>query len=161
MTKDDIPIIFHDDFILTEENVRISHSYSLCVCVFIFLVFFCNLELGKFGIRFLPHGFNINFVGVGMFQGTISERRVTEITLAEFLCYGPQREPGNVIHISQLFFFVLLKMNQLSVYWFSVLCCCNLGGQISYKKDKRWENIQLESWKCWFSTHIPRGFSES
>ncbi|OVA17425.1 Glycerophosphoryl diester phosphodiesterase [Macleaya cordata] len=48
VTKDDCPIIFHDNFILTEEN------------------------------------------------GTISERRVTELTLAEFLCYGPQREPGNV-----------------------------------------------------------------
>lgn len=47
VTKDDIPIIFHDDLIFNEEN------------------------------------------------GTISEKRVTEITLAEFLSYGPQREPGN------------------------------------------------------------------
>ncbi|KAI3931355.1 hypothetical protein MKX01_040272 [Papaver californicum] len=47
VTKDDIPIIFHDDLIFTEEN------------------------------------------------GTISEKRVTEITLAEFFSYGPQREPGN------------------------------------------------------------------
>ncbi|KAI3872058.1 hypothetical protein MKX03_001405 [Papaver bracteatum] len=47
VTKDDIPIVFHDDLIFTEEN------------------------------------------------GTISEKRVTEITLAEFLSYGPQREPGN------------------------------------------------------------------
>ncbi|XP_009782733.1 glycerophosphodiester phosphodiesterase GDPD1, chloroplastic-like [Nicotiana sylvestris] len=44
VTKDDCPIIFHDNFILTQEN------------------------------------------------GTIYERRVTELTLAEFLSYGPQRE---------------------------------------------------------------------
>lgn len=48
VTKDDCPIIFHDNFILTEEN------------------------------------------------GTISEKRVTELTLADFFCYGPQRDPGNV-----------------------------------------------------------------
>ncbi|PIA41942.1 hypothetical protein AQUCO_02100052v1 [Aquilegia coerulea] len=48
VTKDGIPIIFHDDFILTEEN------------------------------------------------GTLSERKVTELTLPDFLCYGPQREPGIV-----------------------------------------------------------------
>lgn len=30
------------------------------------------------------------------FQGCISEKRVTELTLKEFLRYGPQREPGNV-----------------------------------------------------------------
>ncbi|MCL7024336.1 hypothetical protein MKW94_009358 [Papaver nudicaule] len=48
VTKDDIPIIFHDDLIFTEEN------------------------------------------------GIICEKRVTELTLAEFLTYGPQREPGNV-----------------------------------------------------------------
>ncbi|KAJ4960626.1 hypothetical protein NE237_020536 [Protea cynaroides] len=48
VTKDDCPVIFHDDFILTEEN------------------------------------------------GEISERRLTELTLAEFFGYGPQREPGNV-----------------------------------------------------------------
>ncbi|XXG41689.1 hypothetical protein AAC387_Pa01g2103 [Persea americana] len=46
VTKDDCPIIFHDDFILTEED------------------------------------------------GCISEKRVTELSLKEFLHYGPQREPG-------------------------------------------------------------------
>ncbi|TYJ28431.1 hypothetical protein E1A91_A07G259200v1 [Gossypium mustelinum] len=44
--KDDCPVIFHDDFILTEEN------------------------------------------------GTIFEKKVTELCLAEFLCYGPQKETG-------------------------------------------------------------------
>ncbi|KAG5526981.1 hypothetical protein RHGRI_028047 [Rhododendron griersonianum] len=48
VTKDDCPVIFHDDFILSEEN------------------------------------------------GTIYEKRVTELSLSEFLCYGPQREPGTV-----------------------------------------------------------------
>ncbi|XWS30540.1 hypothetical protein CRYUN_Cryun24cG0126600 [Craigia yunnanensis] len=46
VTKDDCPVIFHDDFILSEEN------------------------------------------------GTVFEKRVTELCLAEFLCYGPQREAG-------------------------------------------------------------------
>ncbi|KAF7129561.1 hypothetical protein RHSIM_Rhsim10G0003500 [Rhododendron simsii] len=48
VTKDDCPVIFHDDFILSEDN------------------------------------------------GTIYEKRVTELSLSEFLCYGPQREPGTV-----------------------------------------------------------------
>ncbi|KAK4597530.1 hypothetical protein RGQ29_015167 [Quercus rubra] len=48
VTKDDCPVIFHDNFILTED------------------------------------------------EGAIVERRVTDLTLAEFLCYGPQKEPGNV-----------------------------------------------------------------
>ncbi|KAK6256232.1 Glycerophosphodiester phosphodiesterase domain - like 4 [Theobroma cacao] len=46
VTKDDCPVIFHDDVILSEEN------------------------------------------------GTVFEKRVTELCLAEFLCYGPQREAG-------------------------------------------------------------------
>ncbi|KAK8607349.1 hypothetical protein V6N13_053090 [Hibiscus sabdariffa] len=46
VTKDDCPVIFHDDVILSAEN------------------------------------------------GTIFEKRVTELCLAEFLCYGPQKEAG-------------------------------------------------------------------
>ncbi|KAI5341454.1 PREDICTED: glycerophosphodiester [Prunus dulcis] len=46
VTKDDCPVIFHDNFILSEEN------------------------------------------------GTVFERRVTELCLSEFLCYGQQREAG-------------------------------------------------------------------
>ncbi|KAE8715874.1 Glycerophosphodiester phosphodiesterase GDPD1 [Hibiscus syriacus] len=46
VTKDDCPVIFHDDVILSEEN------------------------------------------------GTVFEKRVTELCLAEFLCYGPQKEAG-------------------------------------------------------------------
>ncbi|XP_055805724.1 glycerophosphodiester phosphodiesterase GDPD1, chloroplastic-like [Solanum dulcamara] len=46
VTKDGCPVIFHDDFILTQDN------------------------------------------------GTIYERRITELSLAEFLSYGPQREEG-------------------------------------------------------------------
>ncbi|KAF6161568.1 hypothetical protein GIB67_009447 [Kingdonia uniflora] len=48
VTKDDCPVIFHDNFILTEEN------------------------------------------------GTIYERRVIALALAEFLSCGPQKESGNV-----------------------------------------------------------------
>ncbi|GFY85131.1 PLC-like phosphodiesterases superfamily protein [Actinidia rufa] len=48
VTKDDCPIIFHDNFILSEQN------------------------------------------------GTIYEKRVTELSLSEFLCYGPQIEPSKV-----------------------------------------------------------------
>ncbi|KAA8530077.1 hypothetical protein F0562_004786 [Nyssa sinensis] len=48
VTKDDCPVIFHDDFILSEEN------------------------------------------------GTIFQKRVTELCLSEFLDYGPQTEPGKV-----------------------------------------------------------------
>ncbi|XVE50058.1 hypothetical protein DITRI_Ditri01bG0131100 [Diplodiscus trichospermus] len=47
VTKDDYPVIYHDNFILHED------------------------------------------------KGAIVENRVTEITLAEFLSYGPQKEPGN------------------------------------------------------------------
>ncbi|XVF59979.1 hypothetical protein PTKIN_Ptkin08bG0005700 [Pterospermum kingtungense] len=46
VTKDDCPVIFHDDFILSQED------------------------------------------------GTVFEKRVTELSLAEFLSYGPQRESG-------------------------------------------------------------------
>ncbi|KAL8106488.1 glycerophosphodiester phosphodiesterase GDPD3-like [Apium graveolens] len=49
VTKDDCPVIFHDDFIFTKNK-----------------------------------------------QGEITEERVTNLTLAEFLSYGPQREPANV-----------------------------------------------------------------
>lgn len=31
------------------------------------------------------------------FQGAIVENRVTELALAEFLSYGPQKHPGSVI----------------------------------------------------------------
>ncbi|GMY26602.1 glycerophosphodiester phosphodiesterase GDPD1, chloroplastic-like isoform X1 [Fagus crenata] len=48
VTKDDCPVIFHDNFILTED------------------------------------------------KGAIVEKRVTDLTLAEFLSYGPQKEPKNV-----------------------------------------------------------------
>ncbi|KAK7827221.1 glycerophosphodiester phosphodiesterase GDPD1, chloroplastic [Quercus suber] len=46
VTRDDCPVIFHDDVILSEEN------------------------------------------------GTVFEKRVTDLTLSEFLGYGPQREPN-------------------------------------------------------------------
>ncbi|KAL5581422.1 hypothetical protein UlMin_013864 [Ulmus minor] len=46
VTKDDCPVIFHDNFMLSSDN------------------------------------------------GTVFEKRVTELTLSEFLCYGPQKEPG-------------------------------------------------------------------
>lgn len=48
VTKDDCPVIFHDNFILSEDD------------------------------------------------GILFERRVTDLCLSEFLCYGPQREPRNV-----------------------------------------------------------------
>nr|XP_043606906.1 glycerophosphodiester phosphodiesterase GDPD2-like [Erigeron canadensis] len=46
VTKDDTPVIFHDDFLLSEDN------------------------------------------------GTVIEKRITELTLNEFFSYGPQRETG-------------------------------------------------------------------
>ncbi|GMY13022.1 glycerophosphodiester phosphodiesterase GDPD1, chloroplastic-like [Fagus crenata] len=46
VTRDDCPVIFHDDVILSEEN------------------------------------------------GIVFEKRVTDLSLSEFLCYGPQREPS-------------------------------------------------------------------
>ncbi|KAF5746403.1 hypothetical protein HS088_TW06G00574 [Tripterygium wilfordii] len=49
VTKDDCPVIFHDIFLLTEDD-----------------------------------------------KGTMIEKRVAELTLAELLSYGPQKEPGNV-----------------------------------------------------------------
>ncbi|XP_068667483.1 glycerophosphodiester phosphodiesterase GDPD1, chloroplastic-like [Aristolochia californica] len=49
VTKDDCPVIFHDNFILAEEE-----------------------------------------------DGSMSEKRVTELTLEELFQYGPQREPGKV-----------------------------------------------------------------
>ncbi|XP_077250423.1 glycerophosphodiester phosphodiesterase GDPD2-like isoform X2 [Tasmannia lanceolata] len=48
VTRDDCPVIFHDNFILTEED------------------------------------------------GSISEKRISELSLEDFFLYGPQREPGNV-----------------------------------------------------------------
>ncbi|XP_031271470.1 glycerophosphodiester phosphodiesterase GDPD1, chloroplastic [Pistacia vera] len=48
VTKDDCPVIFHDNFIFSEDN------------------------------------------------GSIFEKRVTELCLSEFLCYGPQKEHGKV-----------------------------------------------------------------
>lgn len=48
VTKDDCPVIFHDNFIFTEE------------------------------------------------KGAIIEKRVTDLSLAEFRSFGPQKEPGNV-----------------------------------------------------------------
>ncbi|KDP41815.1 hypothetical protein JCGZ_26833 [Jatropha curcas] len=48
VTKDGCPVIFHDNFILSEEN------------------------------------------------GTIFEKRMTELCLSEFLCYGPQKEEGKL-----------------------------------------------------------------
>uniref|UniRef100_A0A2C9V0M5 glycerophosphodiester phosphodiesterase n=1 Tax=Manihot esculenta TaxID=3983 RepID=A0A2C9V0M5_MANES len=48
VTNDDCPVIFHDDFIISEEN------------------------------------------------GVIFEKRVTELCLSEFLCYGPQNEAGKI-----------------------------------------------------------------
>ncbi|KAI4348354.1 hypothetical protein L6164_009087 [Bauhinia variegata] len=48
VTKDDCPVIFHDNFIFSEEN------------------------------------------------GSVFEKRVTELSLSEFFSYGPQKEPGKV-----------------------------------------------------------------
>ncbi|XP_039045734.1 glycerophosphodiester phosphodiesterase GDPD2-like [Hibiscus syriacus] len=46
VTKDDCPVIFHDDFLFSQEN------------------------------------------------GTVYEKRITDMSLEEFLCFGPQREAG-------------------------------------------------------------------
>lgn len=42
------------------------------------------------------------------FQGVLIEKRVTDITVLEFLSYGPQRELGKVIIKVDLFVFVLI-----------------------------------------------------
>lgn len=47
VTKDDCPVIFHDDFILSKDN-----------------------------------------------YGTVFEKRITDLRVSEFLCYGPQKEAG-------------------------------------------------------------------
>ncbi|KAE8689407.1 Glycerophosphodiester phosphodiesterase GDPD2 [Hibiscus syriacus] len=74
VTKDDCPVIFHDDVILSEENV----------CSFLLHTIFVH-------VYFLQR---LNFETCYEFQGTIFEKRVTELCLAEFLCYGPQKEAG-------------------------------------------------------------------
>lgn len=80
MTKDDVPVIFHDNFIFSEDNVRISPH--LCL-FFFFLLFWFNL------IHVVVGNFN--------FQAVVYEKRVTELLLSDFLRYGPQREPGKVV----------------------------------------------------------------
>lgn len=42
------------------------------------------------------------------FQGVLIEKRVADITVLEFLSYGPQKELGKVIIIVDLFVFVLI-----------------------------------------------------
>lgn len=31
---------------------------------------------------------------IGLIQDSVFEKRITELCLSEFLCYGPQKEPG-------------------------------------------------------------------
>lgn len=42
------------------------------------------------------------------FQGVLIEKRVTDITVPEFISYGPQKELGKVIINVDLFVFVLI-----------------------------------------------------
>ncbi|KAE8707665.1 Glycerophosphodiester phosphodiesterase GDPD1 [Hibiscus syriacus] len=74
VTKDDYPVIFHDDVILSEENA----------CLFLLHTIFVHIYIIQ----------RLNFENWYEFQGTIFEKRVTELCLAEFLCYGPQKEAG-------------------------------------------------------------------
>ncbi|XP_010250593.1 PREDICTED: glycerophosphodiester phosphodiesterase GDPD2-like [Nelumbo nucifera] len=93
VTKDDCPIIFHDNFIVTEEN------------------------------------------------GVIAEKRTTELTLAEFLLYGPQKEPGNVGKA------LFRKSGKGSVFNWTVEdddCLCTLQEAFQKVDTKLGFNIELK-----------------
>lgn len=64
------------------------------------------------------------------FQGSISEKRVTELTLQEFLCYGPQRDAGNV----HLFKFMLVCSLQKEMEAHSS-CFTSVGGKINVQES--------------------------
>lgn len=78
VTKDDIPIIFHDNFILSEENVSrvLTHSIHTSWIVTNIYQEFTYLIIS--------------------FQGIVVEKRVTDLTVDEFFSYGPQRIAGVV-----------------------------------------------------------------
>lgn len=78
MTKDDCPVIFHDDFILSKENV----SFLFC----------CSTSDPR-DFFFLSKKFS-SLLKLWQSQGSVFEKRVTELCLSEFLSYGPQKEPG-------------------------------------------------------------------
>lgn len=82
MTKDNCPVIFHDDVILSVNEVSSS----------LYILFLPCLEL-IYTIRCSIFAKTCMFGSDLEFQGTVFERRVTELTLAEFLYYGPQQDP--------------------------------------------------------------------
>ena len=71
------------------------------------------------------------------FQGVLIEKRVTDLSLEEFLSYGPQREPDKVmnypilIHL-YLFHYIMFSSDIIGVIIFD---------------DIRWANLYLEKQK--------------
>ncbi|WOH13715.1 hypothetical protein DCAR_0833226 [Daucus carota subsp. sativus] len=59
-----------------------------------------NLHFIEFDVQVTiddcPVIFHDDFIFTKNMQGEITEKRATDLTLAEFLSYGPQREPANV-----------------------------------------------------------------
>lgn len=80
MTRDGCPVIFHDDFILSQENVR-TPSYPVIGLFFRI----CSFSFGFFLLCYWSWC-------IWNSQGTIIEKRVTDLYLSEFLAYGPQRD---------------------------------------------------------------------
>jgi glycerophosphoryl diester phosphodiesterase len=76
VTKDGCPVIFHDNFIFTEQDVRSELPM--------------NVSLRR------QYGAMTHKTMTNLFQGEISGKRVTDLGLDEFLSYGPQKDQGKV-----------------------------------------------------------------
>ena len=83
VTKDGCPIIFHDNFIYTEEDVSSYFMHSIC-----YIIWSTECQTIR---RSYTHLF-------WFFQGKISQKRVTDLQLEDFVQYGPQNEQGKVIN---------------------------------------------------------------
>jgi hypothetical protein len=79
VTKDGCPVIFHDNFIFTEQDV----SSKLPI----------NISLHK---NDKERTNSMLCLTKPNSQGEISGKRVTDLRLDEFLCYGPQKDQDKV-----------------------------------------------------------------
>jgi len=98
VTKDGCPIIFHDNFIFTQEDVS---SYVVLHNVFTHGTLFytgANIEAKSLHLH--------------LFQGKISQKRVTDIILEDFLQYGPQNEQGKVRRVTIVLMRLRITINQ-------------------------------------------------